>query len=586
MLKNSFLAFIFLLVQLFSAQNLIAQKKRNKEKNKKEAIVEEQRSQQKEQLSFDQAEYLFSEGMKHFILEDYKKALILFEESDRLKPNNPATAFKLADTYFKLENYTEAEIFAKKAINVNDQNPYYHLLLADVYERNKDYKSLAATLEKLVEVKPSEEYYFDLASAYLYLPDLDKAINAYNQSEEKFGLSEMVIRQKQRIFLKQGKIEEALIEGKKLIENFPGEIRFIASQAQLLLANEKTDEAALLLEKVLAQNPDDEETRLTLARVYKVQGKHEEADEMILSAFGSPLVDVNQKIEILQIYQQEAIKEKNTDKVKELAGILVETHPNSSTALSIYGDFLMYDQKLEEAREHFLSALKIDGNAFDTWQKVLNVDWELQEYEAVIDHSEDAQEYFPNQPRLYFFAGLGYVMKKDYDTAKDMLETGRMYANTPQLIAQFDAQLGDVFHYLEDYEKSDEHYEKALAIDPENIQVLNNYAYYLSIRKENIDKALKMGKKLIEKAPENPTYLDTYGWILYADGQYKEALKYLEKAALNSDDGTIAEHYGDALYRTGDKEKALVQWKKALDAGGSENEDVLKKKIASGDLIE
>ncbi len=586
MLKNSFLAFVFLLAQLFSVQFLFAQKKKNKEKNKKETVIEEQRSQQKEQLSFDQAEYLFSEGMKHFILEDYKKALILFEESDRLKPNNHATAFKLADTYFKLENYTEAEIFAKKALNINDQNPYYHLLLADIYERNKDYKSLATTLEKLVEVKPSEEYYFDLASAYLYLPDLDKAIDAYNQSEEKFGLSEMVIRQKQRIYLKQGKIEEALVEGKKLIENFPGEIRFIASQAQLLLANDKTDEAALLLEKVLAQNPEDEETRLTLARVYKVQGKHEKADEMILTAFASPLVDVNQKIEILQIYQQEAIKENNTDKVKKLAGILVETHPNSSTALSIYGDFLMYDQKRKEAREHFLAALKIDGNAFDTWQKVLNIDWELQEYEAVIDHAEDAQEYFPNQPRLYFFAGLGYVMKKDYDTAKDMLETGRMYANTPQLIAQFDAQLGDVFHYLEDFEKSDEHYEKALAIDPDNIQVLNNYAYYLSIRKENIDKALKMGKKLMEKAPENPTYLDTYGWILYADGQYKEALKYLEKAALNSDDGTIAEHYGDVLYRTGDKEKALIQWKKALDAGGSENEDVLKKKIASGDLIE
>ena len=584
MFRNIHLILVFLMVNAFLQYPLHAQKKKKKDKD--DVSVVESKPQNNEQLSFDQAEYLFSEGMKHFILEDYKKALILFEESDRLKSNNSATAYKLADTYFMLENYEQAEAYAKKAQELDPQNAYYYILLTEIYEQKKDYKSLTEVMEQLVQVSPTEEYYFNLASSYLYIPDLQKAIDAYNACEDKFGVSEMVIRQKQRIYLKQGKIAEALKEGKKLIDYFPNDTRYIVAQSQLLLANEKTDEAAVLLEKIIEQTPEDEETKLTLARIYKVQGKHEKADAMIESAFASPLVGVEQKIEVLRLYQQEAIKVDNTEKVKKLASVLVETHPNSAVALSIYGDFLMFDQKREEAREHFLSSLEIDGNAFDTWQKVLNIDWELQEYDAVIKHAEDAQEYFPNQPRLYFFSGLGYVMQKDYDMAKDILEMGRMYANTPQLIAQFDAQLGDVFHYLEDYENSDKHYEKALAIDSENIQVLNNYAYYLSVRKDKLDKAMEMGKKLIEKAPDNPTYLDTYGWILYANGKYKEALKYLEKAAINSEDGTIAEHYGDALYRTGNKEKAMEQWKKALEAGGSENEDILRKKIASGDLIE
>jgi len=586
MFRNIHLILVFLILSAAMYQPLQAQKKKKKKDKDETVVVEEGKNTNNEQLSFDQAEYLFSEGMKHYILEDYKKALILFEESDRLEPDNPATAYKLADTYFNLEEYEQAKIFAKKARELNPQNEYYYMLLADIYEQEKDYKALTEVMEQLVRIKPSEEYYFNLASTYLYIPDPEKALAAYDACEEKFGTNEMVIRQKQRIYLKQGKIDKALDEGQKLIDNFPGNTRYINAQSQLLLANDKTNEAAVLLEKLLEETPDDEETKLTLARIYKVQGKHEKADEMISSAFESPLVNVEQKIEILRLYQQEAINSNNVEKVKGLAATIVETHPNSATALSIYGDFLLFDQKREEARKHFLQALEIDGNAFDTWQKVINIDWELQDYDAMIKHAENAQEYFPNQPRLYFFAGLGYVMEKDYDMAKDILEMGRMYANTPQLIAQFDAQLGDVFHYLEDYEKSDEHYEKALAIDPENIQVLNNYAYYLSVRKDKLDKALKMGKLLIEKAPDNPTYLDTYGWVLYANGDYKEALKYLEKASQNSNDGTIAEHYGDALYRTGNKQKAMEQWKKALEAGGSENEAVLKKKIASGDLIE
>ncbi|MEM1137729.1 MAG: tetratricopeptide repeat protein, partial [Bacteroidota bacterium] len=455
-----------------------------------------------------------------------------------------------------------------------------------VYRKNKDFEALTTTLEALTEVSPSEENYYNLASAYLFLPDYEKAIAAYNRSEEKFGVSELIIRQKQRLYLKQGKTTEALAEGNKLIEYFPGEIRYITSQAQLLLANDQTEKAVELLQKVIAQNPDDAEAKLMLAKVYKVQGKDEIADKMIKESFSSNLVDIEQKIEILRMYQQEAVKNKSTDRIKDLASVLVDTHPNSAVAKNLYGDFLLFEEKKKEARKIYLEALKIDGNTFDTWQKVLNIDWELQEYDKIIDHAEEAQEYFPNQPRLYFFAGLGYVMKKDYDTAKDMLESGRIYANTPQLIAQFDAQLGDIYHYLEEYDKSDESYEKVLTHDPNNIQVLNNYAYFLSVRKDKLEKAMEMGKRLIEKAPENATYLDTYGWILYANGKYKEALKYLEKASSLSEDGTIAEHYGDVLYKTGNKEKALEQWKKALGAGGSENEAVLKKKIASGALIE
>ena len=175
-------------------------------------------------------------------------------------------------------------------------------------------------------------------------------------------------------------------------------------------------------------------------------------------------------------------------------------------------------------------------------------------------------------------------MIQDYRKASRTLEQGKKYTSDPGLLAIFYGQLGDVYHSTDNHNKSDQSYEDALKNDPNNDHVLNNYSYYLSERKTNLEKAAKMSTKLIELFPENGTYLDTHGWVLYVLGEYEEAEKYLKRAMGLIDDGTIVEHYGDVQFKLGKVEEAVIHWKKALELGGTS--DQIDKKIEDRKIYE
>jgi Tfp pilus assembly protein PilF len=151
---------------------------------------------------------------------------------------------------------------------------------------------------------------------------------------------------------------------------------------------------------------------------------------------------------------------------------------------------------------------------------------------------------------------------------------------------QFYTYLGDAYNRAGNYRLSDESYEKALIIDPENSFVLNNYAYYLSLRNENLAKAETMSAKAVKLDPENAANMDTYGWVLYKLGRYKEAAEWVGKAvaATPKTDPDLMEHLGDINFKLGNADKAVEFWQEALKAGkGSE---FLEKKIKERKLYE
>ena len=125
------------------------------------------------------------------------------------------------------------------------------------------------------------------------------------------------------------------------------------------------------------------------------------------------------------------------------------------------------------------------------------------------------------------------------------MEKGRRYTPDHVQMANFDAFLGDLYHEEGDEEKAFEAYERTLRNDPDNVLVLNNYAYYLAVKGQDLDKALEMSTKAIAAEPDNPFYLDTHAWVLYMKGNYKEAEKHMKKALklLKEPDETYTKHY-------------------------------------------
>jgi predicted Zn-dependent protease len=115
--------------------------------------------------------------------------------------------------------------------------------------------------------------------------------------------------------------------------------------------------------------------------------------------------------------------------------------------------------------------------------------------------------------------------------------------------------------------------------------VLNQYSYFLALRKQNLEKAEKMAALLVKNNPDNPTFLDTYAWVLYMREKYKDAKKIIERAVNSGNaNATHLEHYGDILYQLGEIDAAVKQWERAR--GLNANSETLNKKIANRKIYE
>ena len=534
------------------------------------------------------AEQFFTEGEKHFILEDYTKALVFFEKSLQLDPENAAINFKIAEIYNLNNDLDNALIHATEAVRLQDDNKYYYLLLAEIYKKKSDYARATEIFEELMDKIPgTEEYLFETATLYIYQNKLDDALRCYDKIEETYGINPQVTFQKQNILLKQNRLDEVIKEGKKLIEAFPAESEYVANLASKYIANDLYDDATELLENAIKDFPGNPMLLSQLAEVYRKTGRLEESKKIINVIFDDPDYDLKGKMQFLSGYFGRELSDSDKEYVLELGNKIIEHHSDDPNAYAIYGDICQQLNKPEEARNMYMKSLRLNPDNLNAWTNVLDFELKNSEFDSLIVHSENALTYFPNQALIYFYGGTAYLSQNKYNKAVQLLEQGKKYASSNlQLLAFFNAQLGDAYNGINEYDKSDKAYEAALDFDPENDHVLNNYSYFLSLRKEKLDLAEKMSTKLIERNPEDPTYLDTYAWVLYNLGKYDNAKKYIEKAIHfdESESGTLVEHYGDILFKLGDINGAVKQWEKAKKL--NDTTDLLDKKIADRQLYE
>lgn len=529
----------------------------------------------------------FIEGQKYFMLEDYTKALGYFMHALETNPENPTIHYKIGEIYLKNEEYEKAEEHAVKALQLSKENKYYFLLVGQVYSKQARYTEAAEIYEEMIgTIDSAKEYLFDLASLYLYGNQLDKAIATYNRAEERFGKRPEITYAKQKVYLKQNNLEKAVDEGKALVESFPGEGSYVINLAQILISNNKYDEAILYLEAMEKENPSYSNSRLLLSDIYRKNGDHQKSRENLKIVFENADLNIETKIQLLAGFISQ-LPDKDVEAfTAELAKKLEKSHPEDANTYIIYGDFLLKTGKKQDAIEKYLKALALDNSNFNVWLNIMQIEWELNNIDGLLAHSEAALEVFPNQAVIYFYNGTSKVIKKEYEQAVEILEHGkRLSKKDKNLTGAFNSQLGEAYSALKEYEKSDAAFEAALEHDPNNYIILNNYSYYLALRKEKLDLARKMSQRLVKENPDNATFLDTHAWVLYMLKEYKDARKYLERALKSGEpNGTIIEHYGDVLFRLGEKDMAIEQWEKAKKLDG--NSEFIDKKIADRKLYE
>ncbi|MDH3708321.1 MAG: tetratricopeptide repeat protein, partial [Cyclobacteriaceae bacterium] len=409
---------------------------------------------------------------------------------------------------------------------------------------------------------------------------------------QRFGFSKEVFFAKQRIYLKQNKLDEALAQGEKMVDLYPEDADFVLNLSELYLANNRESEAIPYLESYLRDYPDHARARLILAEIFKKQGKVNESIEQMIVAFSNPDLELTPKLNVLVEYMKQLPNPTVEKNALMLAQSIVEAHPYDGNAHAVFGDLYLNLGRGDNSEEmkrtalgYYQKALSFDDSNFNIWQNVLQIEGELMEYDSLVVHSDQALEVFPNQAPFYYYSGFANLSLDNFEEAAFALEQGKKLSRSDNnLQVLFNTLLGDTYNQLEDHEKSDQAYEDVLTLDPDNDHVLNNYSYFLSLRKAKLEKAKKMSTKLVKRNPNNPTFLDTHAWVLYNLGDYREAKRFLESAIQEDASGTIVEHYGDVLFKLGDIEDAVKQWNRAK--GMDDTSELIDKKIADRKLYE
>jgi tetratricopeptide (TPR) repeat protein len=560
------------------------------QKDKKKKTGENQPSQA---ARIRQAEFYFADGEKYFILEDYSKALLYFQRVIELDPSSSAAHYKIAEVLSKgnkEEDLQKAATSIDEALRLDKKNKYYYLLAANIYGSLTQFAKAEETIETMMrEVKGTEEYLYELAAFYLYDNKPDKAVEVYNRAEAVLGVSEISSLQKQKIFFEQGKINEAIAEGEKLIEANPDEERYVLGLAETLSQNRQGARAIKYIEDYLQNHPDAGSAKLLLAALYRENGQEVKSRELLLSLFDDPSIDANSKVLVLGTYN--VVLNKMSTKggadpsmepyVLELLNKLKRVHPENPYVYAAGGELYTTLKQSELARADYQKAIEKGSTTFEVWQNLLALEAQANAFDDLIEHTESGLELFPNQALLYYFNGYAHLRKRHYREAAQSLEQAKRLSSANQeFVAEVNQLLGDTYNGSREYQKSDAAYEAALLQNPDNALVLNNYSYYLALRNENLERAEKLAAQLIKANPENASYLDTYAWVLFMREKYKEARKVMERAIATGDAGAVHfEHYGDILFKLGDTDDAVRQWQRAksMDNGN----ELIDKKIAN-----
>lgn len=536
-----------------------------------------------------QEDYFYLNAAKQKILGNYQAALDTFLICIKINPQNHAAMYEAASLLEYQHRDRDALALVTKAVKLEPNNPWYLILQGNIYAKNGLFAEAAGVYEKLTTNFPENlEYKYELAGIYLYAGKYKQALETYDRIEKQIGITGDVSLQIEQIHLKNNDIEAAIKEIEKLVAALPEELSYMGVLAELYLQTNRKEEALQLYEKMKAIDPDNPQIAISKSNYYRIIGEHDKSFEELKKAFSSEQLPIDTKIQILlSNYSVTDNFEALKAQAYQLTDILLEVHPDEAKTHSIRGDFFYREHKLPEAINAYEKAVEIDPSRFIIWSQICQICLEMNDYPCLEVQAGKALNFFPEQPVFYLYKGLAQSQEKNHEQAIKTLTNGLVYViDNNLLLSQFYSTIGEANHSLKNWEASDTAFTTAIRLHPEDANILNNYAYYLSVRGVQLETAELYSKKSNKLAPGVSSYEDTYGWVLFMMGNYEEAEKWLKKAMESGgrSSGTILEHYGDVLYKLGKPEEAVEYWENAANHGVPS--ELLKKKIANRSYYE
>lgn len=560
-----------------------------------QSVVEEQ-----DPLTYEQRrkyDYYFLEAVRMKQKGEYDAAFELYTHCLDIYPESAATLYEISQFYLFLGQEQRSEEALKKAVRLDDHNFWYKQTLAAYYQNKRDWAKAIAVYEDMASLFPSRlEPLLSLVSLYSQTKSYPEVIKTLDRLELLDGKSEQLSMEKFRTYLMLNNQEKAFAEVQDLVEEYPYEMRYRTVLGDLYLSNNKLDEAYATYQSILKETPDYAPALLSMMNYYRKIGNDSLYNKSLDTILLNENVETNTKMEIMRqlIMQNEQTTKDSTQIISIFKEILKQPQPNADLPM-LCAQYLYSKGMEKESVPVFNQVLELDPENKPARMILMSYAIRANNLDEVIRVATPAMQYNPDVLEFYYYLGLAYYQKEEPKKALAVFIRGKRQINkdVPKTMASdYYSIMGDLYHSVNKEVEAYAAYDSSLVYNPNNINTLNNYAYFLSVEQTHLDKAEEMSYRTVKAEPTNSTYLDTYSWILFEKGKYTEARIYIEQALKNGGDKSqvILEHCGDIYYKLGEVNKAVEYWKKA-EAVGPETEEMvsprsqeevkrLKRKIA------
>lgn len=527
----------------------------------------------------------FHEGLRLKAKGETDNAIEALTYCLKVRQNDDAVFYALSQLYLQKKDFTKSAQCIQMASKLDVNNSWYTQELAFMYFESGNFNAAQKEFEKLIKKEPANvEWLYAYAECLSRAGKITEALKAITKTEEQIGTQPELTLQKFNLYVKNKQGDKGVEEINKARKEFPDDSQLIGTLVDYYFQTKQEAKAIEMLEELSKADPTNGRAHLGLAEIYHQQGKKKETLEELKKGFACSDVDIDSKMKILINMQEDGSKP--TTEMYDLIQSMVDQYPTDAKPYSIQGDYFLRLEKDVEALVSYRNALKYDKTKFTIWNQVLIMEYQAGKYDDLYIDSKECLELYPSISSVYLMNGIACNQTKKFSNAIEVLESGKdLVVNDNQLESEFFSQLGEAYFGLKKYVEGKANYEMGLIKDPSSTLIMNNFAYRLALAKIDLDRAQELIEKVNIVSPNQPHFLDTYGWVLFQKGNYSKAKEYFEMAfALNPSDKVIVEHLGDVYFKGGNHEKALEYWKKAKNLGSANK--LLDNKIEKKDYYE
>ena len=530
-------------------------------------------------------DYFFLEAMRMKGKNEYDAAFGLLQHCLDINPTASSALYEISQYYMFLRQVPQGQVALEQAVAFAPDNYWYSQGLVSLYQQQNELDKAAALLEKMVTRFPSkQDPLFSLLDIYSLQEKYNDVISTLNRLEKRLGKNEQLSMEKFRIYLQMKDDKKAFQEIESLVQEYPMDMRYQVILGDVYLQNGKKQEAYDAYQKVLAVEPDNPMALFSMASYYEQTGQKELYQQQLDTLLLNKKVTSDTKISVMRqvIAENEQSSAKDSTQVIALFDRMMKQDMDDPQIPMLYSQYLLSKNMEQEAVPVLEQVVDLDPTNKAARLMLVSAAVKKEDYKQIIKVCEPGIEATPDALELYYYLAIAYHQAEQGDSVLSVCNRALEHI-TPdtrkEVISDFYSIMGDIYHTKKQMTEAYAAYDSALVYNPSNIGALNNYAYYLSVERRDLDKAEEMSYKTVKAEPNNSTYLDTYAWILFEKGNYAEARIYIDNAMKNDGEKSdvIVEHCGDIYFMTGDVEGALKYWKKALEMGSESK--TLKQKI-------